>query len=125
MAHANKLVFQAYVRAALWSSNDESNEQGGEPLDRNYSISDLAPECAAKMRADVDRFLTMVESGRIDTSGISDDILGHDLWLTRNGHGVGFRDRDLGDLGDLLSDLSKSFGEVDLYVGDDGYIYSS
>ena len=35
---------RAYVEAALWSSTDESNDQGGDPLDANYSIDDIAPE---------------------------------------------------------------------------------
>ena len=31
----------AYIEAALWSTNDQSNEQGGEPLDKNYTIDDI------------------------------------------------------------------------------------
>src|SRR5215213_9921810 len=49
---------------------------------------------------------------------------GHDFWLTRNRHGAGFWDRGLGDLSNRLSDASKVYGEVDLYVGDDGQIYA-
>lgn len=40
---------------------------------------------------------------------------GRDFWYTRNGHGVGFRDRDelrADDLGDLLSFAARGFGEV-------------
>lgn len=39
---------------------------------------------------------------------------GRDFWYTRNGHGVGFWDRDLGEVGDKLTKIAKSFGE--LYV---------
>jgi hypothetical protein len=70
----------------------------------------------------VERFLTTLENGGIDASEVSDEMLGHDLWLTRNGHGVGFWDRDLGDLGDLLTDLADLMGEFDLSVGDYGTI---
>jgi len=38
---------RAYVVAALWSSTDEN----GEPLDAVFSPDDIAPECAAAMRA--------------------------------------------------------------------------
>jgi hypothetical protein len=124
MVHLNEMVFEAYVEAALWSTNDESTPEGGEPLDQNYGGGDLAPECAAQMHADVDRFLATIEAGRIDTSEITDEMLGHDLWLTRNHHGCGFWDRDLGELGDLLTELCKMLGGVNLYVGDDGRIYS-
>lgn len=49
----------------------------------------------------------------------------HDFWLTRCGHGCGFWDGDYGELGDRLTTAAKAFGEVDLYVGDDGLIYQS
>ena len=125
MAHLIGNVFTAYVETALWSSNDESDEQGGEPMDKNYGAADLSPECRAAMLADVDRFITCIESGGIDTSGISDDMLGHDFWLTRCGHGTGFWARGYaGNLGDLLTEICKTFGEPNLYVGDNGMIYS-
>ena len=50
---------------------------------------------------------------------------GRDFWYTRNGHGVGFWCRDLGELGDKLSEYSKKFREMDLYLGDDGLVYFS
>lgn len=52
---------------------------------------------------------------------------GHDFWLTRNGHGVGFLDRDELSEADQkrLTEASKEFGECYLYVGDDGKLYIS
>ena len=47
---------QAYLECALWSSNDESNDQGGDPLDQNYGIQDIAEECLEKMIADCKAF---------------------------------------------------------------------
>ena len=42
---------------------------------------------------------------------------GHDFWLTRNGHGAGFWDRDLPkDVGDALTRASEKYGEINLYV---------
>lgn len=49
----------------------------------------------------------------------SASLMGHDLWLTRNGHGAGFWDRGLGALGDRLSDAARSMGEADSWVRDD------
>jgi len=49
----------------------------------------------------------------------------HDFWLTRNGHGAGFWDGDWDDeTGKRLTTISKKYVEIDLYVGDDGKIYS-
>jgi hypothetical protein len=49
--------------------------------------------------------------------------IGHDFWLTRNRHGAGFWDRGLGDLGDKLTAAAHTYGESNLYVGDDGQVY--
>lgn len=113
----------SYIETALWSSYDNANDQGGEPLDKNYSAKDLAPMALAKMSADCVAFVGQAgdlldEFGR---GGVT--RAGHDFWLTRNGHGAGFWDGDWPDGGDKLTELSKQFGEVDLYVGDDGRLY--
>lgn len=44
--------------------------------------------------------------------------MGHDLWLTRNGHGAGFWDRPefWGDCSDLFSDFARSMGEKYAHV---------
>jgi len=113
----------AYLECALWSSNDESNEQGGNPMDANYDESDLSDECREQMEKDCAEFQ---ESNRelLEASGQSDEQSGHDFWLTRCGHGAGFWDRGLGDIGRKLTDACKPYGNVDLYIGDDGKIYS-
>lgn len=123
--------FDAYVEAALWSSNDESDESGGEPLDKNYGPGDLAKDTEDEMVADCKKFL---DKAWKDLEEAPDEIrsypmiemAGHDFWLTRNGHGAGFWDGDWPrDLGQKLTKISKSFGESNLYVGDDGKIYGS
>ena len=48
---------------------------------------------------------------------------GNDFWLTRNGHGAGFWDRGLGDVGKRLTDNASTYGEIDPYTGDDGFLY--
>ena len=39
------------------------------------------------------------------------ELAGHDFALTRNGHGTGFWDRGLGDIGDMLTEECKPYGE--------------
>ncbi len=113
---------EGYMDAALWSSHDESDESGGEPLDKNYDLNSIAPETWEKMVADCDRFKgehedELAQADMYNANG------GHNFWLSRNGHGAGFFDRDLGDLGDALQEAAKKFGEYDLYVGDDGLVH--
>jgi hypothetical protein len=38
------------------------------------------------------------------------DSFGHDFYLTREGHGAGFWDRGLGELGDYLTKIAKWSG---------------
>lgn len=42
---------------------------------------------------------------------------GRDFWYTRCGHGVGFWDRDLGDIGDKLSVIARRYGDVYVSFG--------
>ena len=108
-----------YIETALWSTNDESTPQGGEPLDRNYGAEDIAAKSLRHMRNDCRRFY--------DSHGDlfdDDEQAGHDFWLTRNGHGAGFWDGDWPEpAATVLTEACKTFGECDLYVGDDGLIY--
>jgi hypothetical protein len=123
----------AYIECALWASCDNSTESGGEPFDANYSLDDIAfssllsmaRECRDFMRgneADLDAYC---EKCFYSSSHPALAMAGHDFWLTKNGHGAGFWDRGLGDLGKRLSDASKAYGSTDLYLGDDGKIYAS
>lgn len=118
----------AYIEAALWSSNDESTPSGGEPLDKNYGIEDIAPEAIAKMAEDCRRFQQENGVPRYNRGDYTDEeMAGHDFWLTRNGHGAGFWDR--GELDkptqDRFTKAAHAFGSSDLYIGDDGKIYVS
>lgn len=119
----------AYIECALWSSTDNSNDQGGEPLDENYVPEDLAPECLAKMVEDCANFQAD-EKRPLELCGLDSEQAGHDFWLTRNHHGAGFWDRKhrgvLADKAlDRLTQASHEFGSFDLYVGDDGRIYGN
>jgi len=111
---------QAYIVAALWSSTDEATPEGGEFLDANFGPDDLAPETIEKMEADCERF--QAENAK-DIEG-NEEQAGHDFWLTRNFHGSGYWDGDWPEAGDRLTEVCKKYPEVDLYVGDDGLIYS-
>lgn len=121
----------AYITAALWSTNDESTPEGGEPLDNNYGPDDIAPEAMLKIKTSCAAFqeehkelLTQsykLYESRDGHTGAA--LAGHDLWFDSNGHGVGYRDRDLGEVGELLSKAAKEFGESWIEVGDDGKLY--
>lgn len=109
----------AYIECALWSS---TVGEEGTPMDE-YGPEDLAPSTISAARRDVAAFIAHLEADDIDASDITPAQMGHDLWLTRNRHGAGFWDRGTGALGDTLTEIAQSYGEVDWYAGDDGMIY--
>lgn len=111
------VFFDAYLTCALWSS---VNHDTDEPFDADYDTDDIAPEALAELREGCVNFLTDCAD---DLAGMDASQAGHDFWLTRNGHGAGFWDRGLGERGKRLSKASRTYGEVNLYVGDDGKLY--
>ena len=120
------VVFKQYVETALWSTTDDNDE----PFDKNYSREDLSSRAYLSMLTDVVNFLEFVQELEISFDHTHEDwgsneiaeMVGHDFWLTRNGHGAGFWDGDWKN-GYALTEAAKSFGGIDLYVGDDGKIY--
>jgi hypothetical protein len=126
-----------YLIAALWSST--TGEDGDEPLDQNHGLEDIAPETVQEAYIDCQRFRAAAgamlhqafqfydNNGNSfhPDAGSADACAGHDFWLDRNRHGVGFSDRGMAkDLGRQLSATAQIFRELCFYEGDDGKIYS-
>lgn len=102
-----------YLTCAAWSSTDFE----GESLD-SYQFSENAEK---QMKNDLQNFVDLVNA-EIPEMEMDAGQFAHDFWLTRNGHGAGFWDRGLGDLGDKLTKLAETFGECDLLVDSDDKI---
>jgi len=110
-------IIKGYVDAMFWT--EEENEIGSDT-----TIADLAPETITSLVNDIKKFFNVTHELLNKTpDDYSYEQAGHDFWLTRNGHGAGFWDRGLGDLGDKLTEVSKQFGESYFYKGDDGKLY--
>lgn len=120
----------AYIAAALWSSNDETTPQGGEPLDRNYDQFDFHPDAIAKIVADCKKFQEdnahlLIEDNCFHVGCSMIEYAGHDFWLTRNGHGCGFWEKSdwEEEAGKALTEAANKFGECNIVIGDDGKLY--
>jgi len=103
---ATEGFFRGYIACALWTCIDDD----GSPT--RSSIDDIDSISIKTMRDDC---LAFIESNKLLLKGLDAEQCGHDFWLTRNGHGAGFWDRGLGDVGTKLTEASKAFGECDLY----------
>jgi len=116
----NKKTLDSYLETLLWSSMDDN----GEHLDKNYSPSDISLKAIKETEEDIKKFYSMAEKAGIEVEKYTPSEIGHDFWLTRNGHGAGFWDGDYDDNdGKTLTSISEHFGQKDPYVGDDGKIY--
>lgn len=108
-------ILRQYVETALWSTLNDDETSGGECLDdAGFSYANVQESVLSNFRADIIRF---VWQARELLDGVSASDIGHNFWLDRNGHGVGFSDRGLGERGDKLAKLARSFGEVDFGTG--------
>lgn len=119
-AEVSESVLESYLSTALWSTqgfDEEGNDTG--PLDDDYGTTDFNEKALKEARNDLENFFEMAE-GLLDDG--DDEKAAHDFWLTRNGHGAGFGDGDW-EHGDELTKISKTFGSVDIYVGDDNELY--
>jgi hypothetical protein len=137
-------MVQAYLATALWSTTDDH----GTPLDDRFEVDAFADDAVASAKADVADFYTANEADLVRWTVPGD--AGHEFWLNRNGHGAGFWDKvypgaentaeyreryhlteakasamvEFNAAMERLSEASKVYGGVDLYVGDDGTVHA-
>ena len=120
---------RAYLEALFWAETDNSDENtGGDPIEDNYEFDDLDPDSLAQAIDDCRRFQ---EENAADMALYDHpqwtpaELGGHDFWLTRNGHGAGFWDRNdclPEDAGQRLTDAAEKYGERCVGV-DNGIVY--
>lgn len=115
-----------YIACAFWSETDDD----GEPLDANYGEADLTPDTRRDIETDCRDFVAAnleLLDAATDRDGYGWARAGQDFWLTRNGHGAGYWDRDVLKADELGEQLSKACGDeaCELYIGDDGRVYLS
>jgi hypothetical protein len=118
---------QGYIEAMFFTSTGTGDDEDLQ----DASVAELAPETWQLIREDCAKFqadnATLLETANAVRAGLvmeyDDESAGRDFWYSRNGHGVGFWDRGLGEIGDVLTTKAQSYHEIDLYRGDDGLLY--
>lgn len=109
-------AYDALIECALWSSSayGPTDQDDPIPCDELHDESDIDDAILAELRADVRAYIEDNEAD-LEASGLTAEQIGHDFWLTREGHGAGFWDRGLPtDLGRRLTDAARVYGSVEL-----------
>jgi len=127
---------QGYSECMVWANCYVDDPETGELQPLEYGSGDnsseareyvemLTPEtrevldsdCLAFLGAELEDCLKYLESRTASD-------FGHDFALTRNGHGAGFWDRGLGELGERLSRAARVYGESHLWMDESGAIHA-
>lgn len=116
---------QGYIEAMFFTDTGDADNVGLE----HATFAELHAITLEAIKLDCTRFQTTnaadldeaVDTGRI--YGYDLKAAGRDFWYSRNGCGVGFWDRKLGDIGDKLHKAAEIWRQVSLYRGDDKLIH--
>lgn len=122
-------IVRGYLAAQLWTAI-QYDEDGSDPveLDELYDVDDFSAEYVAHVAENVRGFVAqhplavrMYGAQRTGEDGNTYRVrpiaefdwgyFGHDYLLTRDGHGAGFWDRGLGELGEYLTKWAQCEGE--------------
>ncbi len=130
-----EIMTHSYLETALWSSHNydsETDDSISESFDGDYDISDFSCRSHSLAYIDCENLIAYLEceecegyDSLLHAAMCLQDIgrIGHDFWLTRNGHGAGFWDGDYGSYGDLLTEVCQNnFGECNLFAVDGVYV---
>lgn len=121
-----------YLETGLWSESCNGTAEHEHPYPERpedcdvslgnigFTANDVSDESRVKAEADCRAFLDTIAEERPEAfHHMAPEIIGRDFWLTRNGHGAGFWDHGLGELGDWLTAMAKPYGEVSMWVRGD------
>lgn len=100
-------AMRAYLEAAEWAGINEESER--EAL-RKSDAPRWTEESIRKATADVEDFIT-ANAEAIEASGLDPAHVGHNFYLSRNGHGAGFFDSGAPN-GDELQRAAKVYGST-------------
>ena len=137
-------VTDSYLETALWSTTNCDENGDGDCFDADFDIADFTEEGRNSAEADCSILIELLMSADCSAHGeyanlfdAADDLqgyerIGHDFWLTRNGHGAGFWDGDYvsrthnQDYGKMICELLYAkfgrYSEVYLYDNGEGCV---
>jgi len=107
-------ILNSYLETAIWAEESDENDLQGK------TIQEIDKNSKANSAIEIYQFLQKAQQEASDELNTYDEeAIGHNLWLSRNGHGAGFFD----DNNDKLQNLARNMKPVDIYLGNDNKVY--
>lgn len=115
---------KAYVEAIFFTEEELEDK----------TIQDFSVDAMKKIVDDCKDFIKKCNQNKIDIRSSdlmngkspeysSEELAGHDFWLTRNHHGAGFWDHAWKEpYESKLTEIAHSFGELSVFISDEGLI---
>lgn len=112
---------EAYITCALFTADEEIIPPKSGEFDSSPYLPRVTKSTWAKAKDVCAQFYA---ENSTDLASYPADSAGHDLWYTRNGHGVGFWEADhcTDDEGERLSESARKLGEAYLFK-QNGWFY--
>lgn len=122
--------FKAYLEAILFSECDMDSDNDASLHELGFDITDFSEESIERLHTIAQTFFKVAEQlldKACQDHNYGMEKAGHDFYFTSAGHGVGYWDRNIGYLGDKLTELAGR-GEYCMFINDgdkvvfDGYV---
>jgi hypothetical protein len=94
-------ILDSYLETALWTEEENENTTGL----TIYDIDEKSKETALN---DINEFVS--KAGNL-LDNVSENKIGHNFWLSRNGHGAGFFDEEEIESQEIRDKLQNIAGE--------------
>jgi len=115
-------ILKGYITCALWTDEEELKTQNAQI---DVDIENVDYNSLIASYNDIKKFIELAGSDNINYAIEANGLerLGHDIWLTRNGHGAGFFDHNYDeDVEKKLIESGKSLGSKHIYINDENKI---
>lgn len=110
MTSIEEYTDEAIRQAAItlqWQASDATEVGNGYPI--GESGDEYTDDIIAKVPYLTEAVTAFIADNWQDVVGLDASQTGHDFILTANGHGCGFWDRGLGEIGDRLTEATRGY----------------
>ena len=107
--YCGREFFRGFVECVEWAGTVAVEASDADGIELAGVQWPFAPECWERFREVCAKFLSRCWDDLVQASESRRwDHLGHDLFLSMGGHGTGFWDRGLGEVGDRLHKAARN-----------------